>query len=255
MTALVVCCTYGRIPYLGKMLSGFLNQTYEDKHLVIINDDTNITLKCNYHNVSVINCTRRLLLSEKRNIGASYGYYDLIFPWDDDDIFLPGRIQNHVDQYVSNDIEAYRNSSAYILYNGYLSEDIGGINNISYKKDTWFKYGGYLNKNIIGEDTEFLYKIQNCLIEENSDKRDFIYGFSNSNYHLSCNPPNLEELAFNQLKNLKLLNKTYWIEPDDEEYFKYVKLEEIYRSLSPKRPIKVNILNDGNIDISTLITS
>ena len=36
MKVLVVVPTYGRLPFLGRVVVSFLSQTYEDKELVII---------------------------------------------------------------------------------------------------------------------------------------------------------------------------------------------------------------------------
>ena len=75
MKTLVVCPTYGRIPYLNRMLSGFLHQTYNDKHLVIVNDDVNVELCCNEPSVTCINLNRKILLPQKRNIAIGLGYH------------------------------------------------------------------------------------------------------------------------------------------------------------------------------------
>lgn len=39
MKVLIVCPTFGRLPFLGRMLASFLSQDYSDKRLVLINDD------------------------------------------------------------------------------------------------------------------------------------------------------------------------------------------------------------------------
>ena len=54
MKTLIIMPTYGRIPFLNRALASFLKQNYDDKTLVIINDDNNIELKCNYKNVVCI---------------------------------------------------------------------------------------------------------------------------------------------------------------------------------------------------------
>lgn len=251
ITALAVCATYGRLPYLGRMLSSFLHQTYKDKHLVVINDDNNVQLCCGHDNVTVINCSTRMKIGEKRNLGAVFKHFDVIFPWDDDDIFFPNRIANHMKQYESESVRAYRNYAAYTLYNGTFCSDEGGVNNKSYRRSEWFSCGGYGDVGIIGEDLELHNKLQGFRLETNPNERDFMYGFSTSNYHLSNQPQNLEEIALSQLEKMNLVGKKFWIEPDFEEYNKYLTLDSLFKK--HQQPMKVGILEDGKIDISHLI--
>jgi glycosyltransferase involved in cell wall biosynthesis len=247
MKALAVCITYGRLPYLGKMLSSFLEQTYDDKHLVVVNDDVNVQLCCRHENVSVLNCNKRLSVAEKRNLGAVYGKFDIVFPWDDDDVFFPKRMEHHIKQYEDPNVNAYRNYSCYILYNSRFCTDEGGINNKSYKKSEWYKCGGYESDGPIGEDMNLHTKLTGFKLESNPEERDFMYGFSNSNYHLSCNPKNLEEIAFKQLEKMNLVGKKFWLESDFEQYNNYLLLEEKYKRTG--HSIDVEILENGNIRI------
>lgn len=244
MKALAVCVTYGRIPFLGKMLSSFLQQSYDDKHLVIVNDDKNVQLCCDNKQVSILNCNRRLNISEKRNLGTSYGFHDIIFPWDDDDIFFPARISNHMKQYDNDDVNAYRNYACYIIYNNEFSYDTGGVNNKSFRKTEWFKCGGYSNRSW-GEDSDIHSKLTGFKLETNEEERDFVYSFSNSNYHLSCNPNNLEEIALKQLEKMNLVGKKFWIEPDFEQYNNFLQLREQLHKTN--KSIPVTILENGNI--------
>jgi glycosyltransferase involved in cell wall biosynthesis len=151
MKALFICPTYGRIPFLGRMLAGFLRQTYDDKHLVIINDDKNVELCCDYDNVTCININKKILLDAKRNIGACFGNYDLIFPQDDDDIAMPNRIANHVKKFQENpDINLYRNSASYLIYGDEFKIKKNAPNACSYIKKAYYEIGGYqhFEKNI-----------------------------------------------------------------------------------------------------------
>jgi hypothetical protein len=77
-----------------------------------------------------------------------------------------------------------------------------------------------------------------------------MYGFSTSNYHLSNQPQNLEEIAYNQLESMNLVGKKFWIEPDFEEYNKYLTLNYLFHKNG--NSMKINILDNGKIDISHL---
>lgn len=251
MKALAVCATYGRLPYLGKMLSSFIHQTYDDKHMIVINDDKNIQLCCDRKDVTVLNCDTRMNIGEKRNLGAVYKYFDVIFPWDDDDIYYPNRMMNHLKHYLDKSVRAYRNYSSYLLYGDMFLSDSGGPNNLSYRREEWFSCGGYGDVGIVGEDQELHNKLKGFKLETNENEIDFMYGFGTSNYHLSNEPPNLEEIAFRQLENMNLVGKKFWIEPDFEEYNKYLNLDILFKK--NKEPMKVKLLDGGKIDISHLL--
>ena len=253
MKALLVCATFGRIPYLPTMLAGFLNQNYDDKHLVIINDDTNVELCCDYDNVTVINCNKRLLLSEKRNLGIASGYHDIIFPYDDDDIFLPNRVSNHMREYDDPTVGAFRNLSTYITCGGVFKMGSGPPNDISFRKKTWFNVGGYFNNEITGEDTELYNKIDNKKVVNDDSNMDFVYGWSGINYHLSISQSQkpIDERAYNQLVEMGILNKKYRIVPDHNEYEKYLKLVSMHEKNKVDIPFKHAKI--GEIDISHLL--
>lgn len=255
MKALVVCPTYGRLPYLGRLLSSFLNQTYDDKHLIIINDDNNVVIDCDYDNVSVLNCTKRLSVGEKKNLGASYGHYDIIHPWDDDDIFYPNRLENHMKQYLDDSVIAYRNFSSYILHGNKFTTSEGGVNSKSYRKKQFFELGGYETVINFGEDQELHWKLVRSggfKLETNDEERDFLYGFGNSNYHLSCgvSGKSIEVIARQQLLDMCFLNKRFTIEPDEEQYNIYLTLDRMYKN-NPT-DITLRHTTNGKIDISHL---
>jgi hypothetical protein len=231
------------------MLAGFLRQTYDDKHLVIINDDKNVEICCEYANVTCININKKILLDAKRNIGACFGNYNLIFPQDDDDIALPNRIANHVKKFQENpDINLYRNSASYVV----TKEDQFVIGNnapnaCSYKRSAYYEVGGYtfFNHNSTGDD-KFLHKMPKRVDIRDDDNIDYVYNLGGVYNHLyMSNQKSLEIIAYNQLVELDLLGKKYWINPDFEEYNKFVSLAEMYIG----DPIKIKHISLGKIEI------
>jgi len=254
MRVLVICPTWGRIPYLGRMLASFLSQTYVNTHLVIINDDKNVKVDCKYDNVTCINVNSKLLLDCKRNIGACFGDYDIIMPLDDDDVFLPDRINNHVYKFIDNPgIGCYRNSLSYILYGNKFKVGGNAPNAISYTKAAYHAAGGYSKfDNNSGGDTVLYDKLQNKLVEQDPHNMDFVYNFGGVNYHLTCIDENkLEDIAYAQLVKLDLLGQTYTIEPNYAEFAKLNILSELYQAKN--EDIEVVHNGDCNIDISHLI--
>lgn len=255
MKVLLITPTYGRLPFLGRLLASFLSQEYEDKELVIINDDKNIQLLCEFPGVTCINLTTRILVTHKKNIGVNLGFHDLYMPHDDDDVFLPQRIQNHVNKFNEHpEIPLYRNEVAYILSGGEFKMAPSGFNCISFTKKAWMDCGGYAHKVASGQDQEFLFKNKNRMSENNQNELDYVYNWSGMNYHLSSSEgKNITLIADKQLRDLGLVGKNFYIQPDFEEYKKFITLDELYKSGRRDLIVNHHKVEKGKIDISDLI--
>jgi glycosyltransferase involved in cell wall biosynthesis len=244
------------------MLATFLSQTYENKTLIIINDDNRIELECDYDNVICYNINKKLLLDVKRNIGVSSGDYDIIMPWDDDDIFLPNRIANHVERHIENpEAWLYRNMASYTIHGDEFKMAHTTPNAISFLKKAWFQVGGYDNFLSIGSGDGIFYdRMPNKLVEDDKERIDHVYGFGNINYHISCmrdNENDVEQIAYNQLKDLDLLGKKYKIVPDYEQYNNFLILDKLWRMRTDWKnnndPMKIKHTGYGKMDITETI--
>lgn len=93
-----MCLTYGRPSVLEEAVESFLRQDYTGKkELLILNDFNEQTLKFDHPEVKIVNVPRRFhTVGEKRNACAALCAHDLLFVWDDDDIYLPHRISYSV---------------------------------------------------------------------------------------------------------------------------------------------------------------
>lgn len=94
-----VCVTYGRPILLGEAVKCFLDQSYPNKELIIVNDQEGVTLKLDEDrdNVRIENIPERFgSLGEKRNYAMSLAQGDYICIWDDDDLYTPWRIEDSV---------------------------------------------------------------------------------------------------------------------------------------------------------------
>lgn len=249
MKVLVIMPTYGRIPFLNRALASFLSQTYDDKELVIVNDDKNVEIKCEYPNVTCININKKILLGQKLNIGVNLGFYELFLPTDDDDVMLPNRIENCVSIHKNNsNIELYWNKYSYTIYGNEFSLAGSGANTVSYTRECWLKYGGYLHNKNNGPDQEFRDKVKNKLFLDSENLSDYVYNWGGINYHTSCSDDySIEQIAYNQLLELNLLNKKYYIEPDFFEYKKFIELKNMYDE--KKEPIKIEHIEFAKIKI------
>ena len=250
MKTALICATYGRIPYLSRMLSSFVNQSYDDKQLIVVNDDTNVELCCDYPNVLVVNYPKRISISVKRNLAISLTNAEIILPLDDDDIFTPDRLDNHVSQYVDPNIVGYRNLASYIIHGDvFRKSESSTHNSISFKRSRWDAIGGYITGATPYEDVDIFNRLGNIKVDRDETKRDFIYGFGGVNYHASCGieKPNLEQLAYKQLKDMNLLYGKYWIEPDNDQYHVCMKLKALYDQTN--QDILVRHISDAKLEI------
>lgn len=249
MKTLVIMPTYGRIPFLPRALASFLSQTYDDKELVIINDDANITITCSYSKVTCINLTKKILIGQKKNLATNLGYHDLYIPHDDDDVFLPNRIEQCVKVHKEHpEINYYWNQKAYLLYGDDFYIDNNTINAMSYTRKGWFEAGGYAHPVNSGEDKEFAEKMPRKLIVSDESIVDYVYQYGGVNYHLTYEKDaTIEQIANRQLMNMGLHGKKYEIQPDFDEYKKFVQMHEIYQKT--KKPVKLNHISLGKIEI------
>lgn len=251
MKVLVVCPTYGRLPFLNRMLASFLSQTYIDKHLVIVNDDVNVRIVCNEDNVTCINMDTKMLIPQKHNIGNALNYSDLIMPFDDDDIFMPNRIANSVKAHKENpNVGMFVKLIQYTLYGDIFSHGGCSPTVCSYTRKTWNEVGGYKYYSNHGEDIDFFNSIKNKVVTRDDKELDFVYNYGNINYHASSvfKEGEVERIAKRQLEQMNMVGKEYILVPDYEEYNKFVELGRRYDA--DRIPIKVNHVGYGKIDIS-----
>ncbi len=89
-----ICLTYARPALLEEAIYSFLQQEYAGpKELIVLNDYAEQILTFDHPEVRVINLPTRLrTVGEKMNIAVALASHDLLFVWDDDDIYLPHRL-------------------------------------------------------------------------------------------------------------------------------------------------------------------
>ena len=88
------CLTYGRPAVLEEAIQSFLLQDYAgQKEMIVLNDYADQTLTFDHPEVQVINLPQRFrTVGEKMNAAAALASHDLLFVWDDDDVYLPHRL-------------------------------------------------------------------------------------------------------------------------------------------------------------------
>ena len=88
------CLTYGRPRLLEESIHSFLEQDYAGpKEMIVLNDYSDQVLELDHPEVQVINLPKRFRTAgEKMNAAAALASHDLLFVWDDDDVYLPHRL-------------------------------------------------------------------------------------------------------------------------------------------------------------------
>ncbi|GIX04968.1 MAG: hypothetical protein KatS3mg114_0837 [Planctomycetaceae bacterium] len=114
-----MCLTYGRPHLLEEAIQSFLLQDYPGpKELVVLNDFADQTLVCDHSNVRIINTGERFAtVGEKRNACAELATHDILFVWDDDDLYLPWRFSLSIRR-LDESKGFYKCPQAWMLNNG-----------------------------------------------------------------------------------------------------------------------------------------
>lgn len=254
MKVLAICPTYGRLPYLGRALASFLSQDHPERTLVIINDDKNVKLTCNYSNVICVNLDKKILLPDKRNLGVNIGKYDMYINYDDDDIFLPERISNKVKLHKEREIESTYDRDAYTVYGSKFDYTQNVPPSVcTFTRDLFYRVNGYTHNVNVGEDWEFFDKISRYETHTSVEgDLDFVYVYSGVNYHTTLEDNDeytekIDRIAHDQLVKMDLMGRTFNITPDFETYSKFVTLRNTY--VTSKTPISVEHVEESKISI------
>lgn len=222
---LIGVSTFRRPQFLPRMLACFDRLDYSNKKMVIINDDSETIYKYEgSSNIEVINIDKHLPLAVKRNLFTSWDF-DVYFPLDDDDLFLPERIKNHMREYLDDPtLDLFRNRSCYMVNDFSIKKSLASsFSNCSFTRTGYFKSGGYTNYHQSNQDDICLRQNfrKNCKVKisENLNCVDFVYQFDGGRYHNTNNsselmPPQMIQRTINQrIKTGEIL-----IEPDYETY-------------------------------------
>jgi glycosyltransferase involved in cell wall biosynthesis len=117
-----ICLTYGRPEVLEEAIYSFLQQDYPGKkELIVLNDYPDQNLTFDHPEVQVINVARRFrTVGEKMNVAVALASHDLLFVWDDDDIYLPHRLGLSVSRFEPEK-GFFKPDKAWVWDNGKLS--------------------------------------------------------------------------------------------------------------------------------------
>jgi len=112
----LVCPTFNRPQYLATAVRCFLQQVYDDKELIIVDDGTDGHDFSQYDSrIRHIHLGNRTPTGTKRNIGAQAAFGGIIANLDDDDFSHPYRIQDGVQRLLKTG-KAVTGYNASIMY-------------------------------------------------------------------------------------------------------------------------------------------
>jgi glycosyltransferase involved in cell wall biosynthesis len=187
-----VCITYGRPNLLEEAIECFLRQTFQgDSELVILNDMASQELFYEHPKVRIINSPVRFrTIGEKRNACASLSRGDILFPWDDDDIHLPHRIEFSLEKMGDRDFFNPRKACVWMA-DGIKKPEGNGFPSIAcYTRSLFDSVRGYAHINS-GQDSElearFKEKTNITTTKILDDEVYYLYRWSHTgSYHLSA---------------------------------------------------------------------
>jgi glycosyltransferase involved in cell wall biosynthesis len=167
-----VCLTYNRHKLLEEVLYMFLNQTYENKELIIVNDQPNVEYYYDDPRVKIYNLKERFTsLGRKRNYAKSLASGEYIFFTDDDDVYYTFHMEKMIN-FLENDLEhdAVKNAASHCSVNNILDSEEGSRHSLFFsgicfrKKFTLTKdFDETLN---VGEDIKYTDYVKLYHLEE-----------------------------------------------------------------------------------------
>lgn len=144
-----ICLTYGRPEVLEEAIYSFLQQEYAGrKELIVLNDYVGQTLHFDHPEVRVFNLPVRLhTVGEKMNAAVALASHDLLFVWDDDDIYLPHRLSFSVEHFDPQK-GFFKPRTALVLDNGELRGPAHYLFHVGscYSRKRFDAVGGYAHE-------------------------------------------------------------------------------------------------------------
>lgn len=164
-----IVCTKDRPNFIYKCIELFLNQTYKNTEMVIVDDSKNPYNVPNSTSVKYVHLATSRSIGFKRNLGIENSTGDIILIWDDDDYYGPNRIKNQLRELTRTKGDAivyntcvYYHLPSQMMYT--FSQEIhdtlwkGGYiaGTIMFKRNIFEKYGIKYPHKSFREDSMFI---------------------------------------------------------------------------------------------------
>ena len=157
-----------------KSIQNFLKQSYDNKHLVILNQDNISLLKNNYDNILEVKIDNtNKTLGELRNISLQFVPPNAIWTvWDDDDY----RVSNYIDTMVN---QMHKTNCDFLMFQ----------NRIEYNLNNDFSFKMTLKSGFMTFFAKYNPYLQYEHISTSEDKQMKQYALKNLNVHVFNNNP------------------------------------------------------------------
>lgn len=132
MKSLMISCvmpTYNRARYIPTAIRCFLQQTYQNKELIIVDDgNEKLSLTIGNPQIAYIELNQRTSTGTKRNIGAENARGEIIVSWDDDDWSSAHRLEDQIQRLLKTQkaVTGYNATIVYDEVTGGLYKNCGG---------------------------------------------------------------------------------------------------------------------------------
>jgi glycosyltransferase involved in cell wall biosynthesis len=179
--------TFDRPTLLQELLYFFMSQTYENKELVIINDQNNIKYSCDIPNVHIFNIEKRFIsLGSKRNFAMSKCSGEYVLIADDDDLYYSKHTEHLVDYHIKHpEFDIIKDKCVEFSIDNNIKEHKAqhmGFPQSCIKRE-FIEKNKFNNDLNYREDQEYLKNAKIGLIENNEIYFQYRWGLNT--YHLS----------------------------------------------------------------------
>jgi hypothetical protein len=173
--------TYNRRAFVPDAIKYFLQQDYNHKELVIVDDGTDPIedLVPKHEQIRYIRIKKNMTLGEKRNFCVRESLGDLIMHWDDDDWMAPYRISYQVQELLASKAEVcglqqmyfyeYSTNKCWLYkYPAHARSWLAG-GSLLYTREFW-KRGPFPNMQV-ASDTQFIFSRElksYCILKDNN---------------------------------------------------------------------------------------
>jgi hypothetical protein len=183
MKATALMCTYGRHNFVERSVKMFLEQDYENKHLVIFqNSPIFQTMDQEYPDITLVNQSGFDTVGDIFEEAIKYlpSDTDLVFIWDDDDIYFRNHISNGVAGIVKYKKPAYKPKFA-LMRDKYEISKISNILEASWvlRKEILFNIGFSKHNFTDSHRTWVNYCIENNEVYEDESILTYCYTWNN----------------------------------------------------------------------------
>ena len=148
---------------MQRAIQCFLNQTYQNRELLILADGERVVDLAENANsnapIRYIHIGDGATIGEKRNLGSELAQGEIIASWDDDDWSAPERLDDQVRRMMRNAVSVtsyhsmhFTDGSSWWKFSGSKTANLG--TSLCYRKDWWDKHR--FSPKQIGEDGDFI---------------------------------------------------------------------------------------------------